>query len=67
VVEVLEISLAEQEPRKSAARGTLNFSELRYGEVRRMPRPRRSVNKGKKKGLRILPRPSWAMGTYCLG
>jgi hypothetical protein len=29
VVEVLEISQAEQESRKSAARGTLNFSELR--------------------------------------
>jgi hypothetical protein len=34
VVEVLEISQAEQESRKSAARGTLNFSELRHGEVR---------------------------------
>jgi hypothetical protein len=39
VVEVLEISLAEQKPRKSAARGTLNFSELRKGEVRHNPGP----------------------------
>jgi hypothetical protein len=35
VVEVLEISQAEQESRKSGARGTLNFSELRQGEVPR--------------------------------
>ena len=35
VVEVLEISQAEQESRKSAARGTLNFSELRACELRR--------------------------------
>jgi hypothetical protein len=33
VVEVLEISQAEQESRKSAARGTLNFSELRIETV----------------------------------
>src|SRR5215204_1239692 len=44
VVEVLEISQAEQESRKSAARGTLNFSELRHGEVRRIHLLRASVN-----------------------
>jgi hypothetical protein len=43
------------------------MAKVEHGEVRRMPRPRRSVNKGKKKGLRILLRPSWAMGTYGLG
>jgi hypothetical protein len=25
------------------------------------------MNKDEKKGMSILPRPSWAMGTYCLG
>jgi hypothetical protein len=43
VVEVLEISQAEQESRKSAARGTLNFSELRYGEVRRSLRASKNI------------------------
>jgi hypothetical protein len=33
VVEVLEISQAEKESRKSGARGTLNFSELRIETV----------------------------------
>jgi len=39
VVEVLEMSQAEQESRKSGARGTLNFSERRQGEVRRISLP----------------------------
>jgi hypothetical protein len=30
-----------------------NFSELRYGEVRRIPIPRTSVNKGRKKRERV--------------
>jgi hypothetical protein len=47
VVEVLEISQAEQESRKSAARGTLNFSERRNGEVRRIPLPKLSENSSK--------------------
>jgi len=36
VVEVLEISQAEQESRKSGARGMLKFSELRQREVPRI-------------------------------
>jgi len=35
-----------------------------YRELRRISLPRRSVNKGKKEGLSILPRPSWVIGTY---
>ena len=36
----------------------MNFVELRNGEVRRIPIPRTRVNKGKKKGPRLLePRP----------
>jgi hypothetical protein len=36
VVEVLEISQAEQESRKSGARGTLNFSQRNAMTVRRV-------------------------------
>src|SRR5215208_6139783 len=47
VVEVLEMSQAEQESRKSGARGTLNFSELRQREVRRIYLLGTSVNRGR--------------------
>jgi hypothetical protein len=41
---VLEISQAEQESRKSGARGTLNFSERRKGEVRGKPQKSSQVS-----------------------
>ena len=36
-------------------------------ELLRINIPRTRVNKDKKEGLSILPRPSWAMGTHPLG
>jgi hypothetical protein len=44
-----------------------NFRELPQDEIRRILLLRTWVNKDKKEGLSILPRPSWTMGTYCLG
>ena len=44
--------------------GGANFSELRRGEVRRIPLPRTPVNKGMKKGRGVVPQPQVLVGYF---